>query len=94
MRKLLLVGMMLSSSLSALAQVNGKVVEAGSSEGLPYTTTVVKGTTNGTTTDIDGTFSLSATVGETLVITYIGFETQEVTAKKWNCCGTFGSNRK
>jgi hypothetical protein len=80
MRKLLLVGMMLLSSLSALAQVNGKVVEAGSSEGLPGATVVVKGTTNGTTTDIDGTFSLSATVGETLVITYIGFETQEVTA--------------
>ena len=28
------------------------------------------------------------TVGETLVITYIGFETQELTLK-WNCCGTF-----
>ena len=80
MRKLLLVGLMMLSSLSALAQVKGKVVEAGSSEGLPGATVVVKGTTNGTTTDIDGTFSLSATVGETLVITYIGFETQEVTA--------------
>jgi len=80
MRKLLLVGLMMLSSLSALAQVKGKVVEAGSSEGLPGATVVVKGTTVGATTDFDGTFSLDANVGDTLVITYLGFQTQEVTA--------------
>jgi outer membrane receptor protein involved in Fe transport len=80
MRKLLLVGLMMLSSLSALAQVKGKVVEAGSSEGLPGATVVVKGTTVGATTDFDGTFSLDANAGDILVITYIGFQTQEVTA--------------
>ena len=80
MRKLLLVGMMILSSLSAMAQLKGKVVEAGSSDGLPGATVIVKGTTIGTTTDFDGTFDLNATAGDTLVITYIGFETQEVTA--------------
>ena len=80
MRKLLLVGMMLLSSLSAMAQLKGKVVEAGSSDGLPGATVIVKGTTTGATTDIDGTFSLDASAGDTLVITYIGFQTQEVTA--------------
>src|SRR5210317_75 len=80
MRKLLLVGMMLLSSLSAMAQLKGKVVEAGSSDGLPGATVIVKGTTTGATTDIDGTFSLDASAGDTLVITFIGFQTQEVTA--------------
>ena len=80
MRKLLLVGMMLLSSLSAMAQVTGKVVEAGSSEGLPGASVVIKGTTVGTTTDFDGAFSLDAKEGDTLVITFIGFQTQEVTA--------------
>jgi len=80
MRKLLLVGLMLLTSMSALAQLKGKVVEAGSTLGLPGATVVIKGTTDGATTDIDGNFSLSATAGDTLVITYIGFETQEVSA--------------
>lgn len=41
---------------------------------------VVKGTTNGTATDIDGQFSLSAPKGATLVISYVGYQTQEVVA--------------
>ena len=37
-----------------------------------------KGTSNGTVTDIDGNFSLNVNPGATLVISYIGFETQEI----------------
>lgn len=37
-----------------------------------------KGTSNGTVTDIDGNFSLNVQPGATLVISYIGFQTQEV----------------
>ena len=39
---------------------------------------VVKGTTNGVATDLDGNFSLNASPGQTLVISYIGFMTKEV----------------
>ena len=40
---------------------------------------VVKGTTNGTITDIDGNFKLdNVPSNATLVISYIGFKTQEV----------------
>lgn len=39
----------------------------------------IKGTTTGTITDMDGKFSLEASKGMTLLISYIGFETQEVT---------------
>ncbi|WP_291530484.1 SusC/RagA family TonB-linked outer membrane protein [Bacteroides sp. UBA939] len=39
-----------------------------------------KGTSNGTITDIDGNFSLNVKSGATLVISYIGFRTQEIKA--------------
>jgi len=80
MKKLLLIGLMLFTSIGAFAQIKGKVVEAGTSDGLPGATVVIKGTTNGATTDLDGTFSLDANVGDTLVISFIGFQTSEVTA--------------
>ena len=39
---------------------------------------VEKGTTNGTVTDFDGNFSLNVKPGATIVISFIGFETQEI----------------
>ncbi|MDO4179993.1 MAG: TonB-dependent receptor [Bacteroidales bacterium] len=39
---------------------------------------VVKGTTNGTITDFDGNFTLEASAKGTLVVSYIGYKTQEV----------------
>ena len=43
---------------------------------------VVKGTTNGTITDFDGNFSLpDVKNGDVIVISFVGFKTQEVT---WN----------
>ena len=40
---------------------------------------VVKGTTNGTITDIDGHFSLEVNKGTVLQVSYIGYQTQEIT---------------
>lgn len=39
---------------------------------------MIKGTQKGTVTDIDGSFTIEASVGETLVISFVGFTTQEV----------------
>lgn len=39
-----------------------------------------KGTTNGTTTDVEGNFSINAKSGSTLVITFIGYVREEVKA--------------
>ncbi len=41
-------------------------------------TIMEKGTSNGTVTDFDGNFSLDVQPGATLVITYIGYKTQEI----------------
>jgi hypothetical protein len=45
---------------------------------IPGATIIVKGTTNGTQTDFDGNYEIKAKIGDTLVISFIGFETQEV----------------
>src|SRR5690554_21737 len=61
----------------AQTQVRGNVTDA-SGEPLIGVTIQVKGTTQGTVTDFDGNFSLSAPTGGTLVVSYVGFVTQEV----------------
>ena len=51
-------------------------------EGLPGATVREKGNaTNGTITDMDGKFKISVSRGATLVVSFMGFETQEVAAK-------------
>ena len=51
-------------------------------EGLPGASVKEKGNaTNGTITDMDGKFTLKVGKGATLVISFIGFETQEVAAQ-------------
>lgn len=70
-------------SLGAYAQqitVTGTVIDQTN---LPVigASVQVKGTTNGTVTDLDGNFSLSANQGDVLVISFLGYETQEVTAR-------------
>jgi TonB-linked SusC/RagA family outer membrane protein len=45
---------------------------------LPGVNVVVKGTTNGVQTSVDGKFSIKANTGQTLVFSFIGMKTQEV----------------
>lgn len=67
------------SSFHAFAQkvVSGKITEEAG-ETLPGVNIVIKGTTTGTITDIDGNYQLSVHEGDTLIISFIGFETQEI----------------
>lgn len=58
--------------------VTGKVTDASSGEGLPGATVVVKGTTTGTVTDVNGTYSVSAPPTATLVFSFLGFQDQEI----------------
>ncbi len=45
---------------------------------LPGASIVIKGTNHGTQTDFDGNFSIEADNGDVLVISYIGYATQEI----------------
>lgn len=68
---------------SAAAQqhrlVSGTVTDAGGEPVIGANITV-KGTTNGTVTDLDGHFTLEAPAGSLLVVSYIGYLTKEVPA--------------
>nr|WP_294933751.1 von Willebrand factor type A domain-containing protein [uncultured Flavobacterium sp.] len=57
--------------------ITGKVTEAGLP--LPGVQIIVKGTTRGTQTDIDGNYSIKAKTGEILVFSYIGMKDTQAT---------------
>ncbi|MBF0650179.1 SusC/RagA family TonB-linked outer membrane protein [Dysgonomonas sp. GY75] len=58
--------------------VQGTVSDANTGEALIGVSVVVKGSTVGTVTDIDGKFTLPAAANSTLVISYVGYIKQEV----------------
>ena len=64
----------------AQTEISGTVIDA-TGETVIGATVMEKGTSNGTITDFDGNFKLKVAAGKTLVISYIGYETQEVAAK-------------
>jgi TonB-linked SusC/RagA family outer membrane protein len=59
-------------------EISGVVTESANGEAIPGVSVVEKGTTNGTITDLDGRFSLSASEEATIVFSFIGFATQEI----------------
>lgn len=82
MKKVLLLGLMLLfASAAAFAQgrvVTGTVTSGDDGLPLPGASVVVKGTTIGTATDLDGKFSLNVPQGSSvLVVSFTGFTSQE-----------------
>jgi TonB-linked SusC/RagA family outer membrane protein len=81
-RKLLVTCLLLVTLLhSVLAQtraVSGRVTDQKTGEGLPGVTVLVKGTTNGTSTNADGSFQLAVpTAGAILIFSSVGMNPQE-----------------
>ena len=60
--------------------VSGKVVDVQGNP-LPGASIYVKGTTNGTISDIDGNFSLTVPSDAVLVFTFMGYISQEIPVK-------------
>ena len=81
-RRLMLSFLFLLASTLAFAQTeaSGTIVD-NTGEPIIGATVMEKGTSNGTVTDIDGNFRLKTASGSTLVISYIGFATQELPAQ-------------
>ncbi|WP_230680390.1 SusC/RagA family TonB-linked outer membrane protein [Pontibacter rufus] len=80
-RYLFVIPLFLTAMTAALAQgfsVKGKVTDE-KGEGLPGVTVLLKGTTQGTATGVDGSYTLPLADGDgTLVFSFIGYEPQEV----------------
>ncbi len=72
--------LMTATLLYAQSEIRGTVVDP-TGETVIGATIMEQGTSNGTVTDLDGNFVLTVEPGKTLVISYIGFLTQEVPAQ-------------
>jgi iron complex outermembrane recepter protein len=85
MKKHLLVLAILIVSTSLFAQkpvLRGVVTDAGSKEALVGASVVVKGTTTGAVTDLDGNYQLTLSKGSyELVFSYVGYATVEQTVE-------------
>lgn len=60
--------------------MKGQVIDATTGEPVIGVNVLVKGTTNGTITDIDGKYELNAPAGAILQISFIGYKTVEIAA--------------
>src|SRR5690349_23772080 len=58
--------------------INGRLTSPEDGTPLVGVNVFVKGTSVGTTTDVDGRYSIQVPVGATLVFAFIGMETKEV----------------
>ncbi|MDE6622857.1 MAG: TonB-dependent receptor, partial [Alistipes sp.] len=75
---LTLLALVLALSVSAQNRIAGKVVDEN---GQPVigANVVVKGTTQGMSTDVKGAYTLSVKKGDVLIFSYLGYVTQEIT---------------
>jgi len=82
MKQIVLTTYFLLFSIIMLGQttveVSGKVVDNDTGVLIPGVNIIQKGTTNGTISNFDGNFVLEAPANATLVISYLGYTTQEI----------------
>ncbi|MEZ4788278.1 MAG: carboxypeptidase-like regulatory domain-containing protein [Flavobacterium haoranii] len=79
-KKLLLLLLILPISMFAQNTLKGVVLDSGSQQPLPGVNIVIKGTSNGTTTDFDGNFSLEKVKqNDVIVFSYLGYKENTVT---------------
>ncbi len=71
-------GIILKTSVNQQDKSITGVVTDASGEAIIGANVVVKGTTNGTITDFDGKFTINAPQGAVLVVSYIGYNSKEV----------------
>jgi len=81
MKQTILLFLVIVCSLSGFGQglqVKGVVTSADDGQPIPGVSIVVKGTTTGITTNLDGIYTLTAPGNSTLVFSFVGLESQEI----------------
>ncbi|MCH7413497.1 TonB-dependent receptor [Belliella sp. R4-6] len=59
-------------------QISGTIISGEDNEPLPGVNVIVKGTTRGAISDLDGRYAIQADANETLVFSFVGFVSQEL----------------
>ncbi|MGM5470070.1 TonB-dependent receptor [Flavobacteriaceae bacterium LMO-SS05] len=72
----LLVLICFGFSIFSNAQISGIVTD--DSGPLPGVSIIIKGTTTGSTTDFDGKYTVNAQIGDVLVFSFVGYDSQEL----------------
>lgn len=73
--------LLLMIPLSLIGQqikLKGKITEKDTNESLAGVTVSIKGTSTGTVSNFEGDFEINLTIGDTLVVSYLGMKTQEL----------------
>lgn len=78
-----IVGLFLSVNTFAQQIVVKGIVKDTTGEPIIGANVIVKGTTNGTITDFDGNFLLNANKGDIIIISFIGYRSQEGTGSRF-----------
>ena len=84
-RNTILLFIFLVGSVSLMAQnvdINGTITEVSTGMTIIGATIVQKGTTNGTVSDINGKYKITVPKGVAIVISFVGYQTKEITAKE------------
>ena len=85
MKRSLLIAFMflvtLSLGFAQTIKVQGTVIDKSFDEPMMGVSVVEVGTTNGTTTDLDGVFELTVKDGATLQFSFVGYTTQTLPAQ-------------
>ncbi len=79
--KMVFFSVCLALTATAQAQENtvtGKVTDAETGDGLPGVNVLIKGTSSGAVTDINGNFSIAVKPSDILTVSYVGYETAEL----------------
>ncbi len=61
-------------SIYAQKDITGMVTDRNTGESLPGVSVLVKGTTVGTITDLNGTFNIEASESDVLVFSFVGYK--------------------
>lgn len=78
----LLVGFLKIAQAQQETVVNGRVLEKGKSEAIPFVSVGFKGTSIGMTTDFEGNFSIHTTLPvDSIIVSYVGYKTQRIKIK-------------
>ncbi|WP_072881230.1 TonB-dependent receptor [Salegentibacter echinorum] len=79
MRNYLMISILFLGNLvfSQEQKITGTVTD-DQSQPLPGVSVAIKDTNKGTVTDFDGNYAINATIGQTLVFTFVGFDSREV----------------